>query len=118
MSDLEWNIIYYESSSGDIPVFDFIERLNPVAKSKVSNTFDLLAEYGVKLGRPHIKKVEGTDLWELRILGRDSIRIFYIATSGRVFLMLHGFIKKSQKAPKKEIKVALSRLKEHRQRKA
>lgn len=118
MPNKDWNIIYYESSSGDIPVYDFVERLSPTAKSKVSNTFDLLIEYGIKLGLPHVKKVTGTDLWELRILGGDSIRIFYIATSGRVFLLLHGFIKKSQKAPKKEIKIALARLKEYKSRKS
>ncbi|MFH1971820.1 MAG: type II toxin-antitoxin system RelE/ParE family toxin [Patescibacteria group bacterium] len=118
MSGEEWNIIYYESLSGDIPVYDFIERLNPMAKSKVSNTFDLLTEYGIKLGLPHVKKVAGTELWELRILGGDSIRIFYISTSGRVFLLLHGFIKKSQKAPKKEIKIALVRLKEYKLKRA
>lgn len=112
----DWNIVYYENSSGGVPVFDFVESLNPTAKSKVSNTFDLLTEFGIKLGSPHVKKVFGTDLWELRILGGDSIRIFYIAASGRVFLMLHGFIKKSQKAPKKEIKIAVARLKEYKQK--
>src|SRR3990167_8143880 len=110
----EWDIIYYESLSGDVPVYNFIENLSPIAKSKVANTFDLLTEYGIKLGLPHVKKVVGTELWELRILGGGSIRIFYIATTGKVFLMLHGFIKKSQKAPKKEIKIALTRLKEHK----
>lgn len=114
MSSEEWNIIYYESSSGNIPVYDFIESLSPTAKSKVSNTFDLLTEFGIKLGLPHVKKVVETNLWELRILGGDSIRIFYVATSGKVFLLLHGFIKKSQKAPKKEIKIALERLKEYK----
>lgn len=72
----------------------------------------MLAEYGIKLGLPHVKKVIGTELWELRILGGDSVRVFYVTTSGRVFLLLHGFIKKSQKAPKQEIKIALARLKE------
>ena len=114
----EWNIVYYESLGGNIPVYDFIESLSPVAKSKVSNTLDLLTEYGIKLGLPHVKKVAGTELWELRILGGDSIRIFYIATSGRAFLMLHGFIKRSQKAPKKDIKIALARLKEYKFRKS
>ena len=95
MQSEKWNIIYYESLSGDIPVYTFIENLSPTTKSKVSNTFDLLTEYGVKLGLPHVKKVVGTNLWELRILGGDSIRIFYIAAAGRMFLMLHGFIKKS-----------------------
>ena len=75
MQTEEWNIVYYERLGGNIPVYDFIENLNASAKSKVSNTFDLMAQYGIKLGLPHVKKVIGTDLWELRILGGDSIRI-------------------------------------------
>lgn len=118
MPNEEWNIIYYESLSGDIPVYNFIEKLSPIAKSKVLNTFDLLADFGIKLGPPHVKKVNGTELWELRILGGDNIRIFYIAFSRKTFLFLHGFIKKSQKAPKKEIKIALARLKEYKSRKS
>lgn len=118
MASEDWSIIYYESPSGGIPVYDFIESLSPTAKSKVSNTLDLLTKYGIKLGLPHVKKVTGTDLWELRILGRDNIRIFYIATFGKVFLLLHGFIKKSQKAPEKEIKISLVRLNEYKLRKS
>lgn len=66
MPDEDWNIIYYRSANG-VPVYDFVESLSPTAKSKVSNTFDLLTEFGIKLGSPHVKKVIGTDLWELRI---------------------------------------------------
>lgn len=109
----EWDVVYFESGGGNAPIYDFIGSLSAVAKAKVSNTLDLLTEYGIKLGLPHVRKVTGTKLWELRILGGDNIRIFYIAISGKAFLLLHGFIKKSQKIPKKEVKVALTRLKEY-----
>ena len=117
MPTQKWIIVYYESSSGNVPVYDFVESLSPIAKSKILNTFDLLTEFGIRLSSPHVKKVTGTELWELRILGGDSIRIFYITASGKTFLFLHGFIKKSQKTPKKEIKTALLRLKDHKSRK-
>lgn len=114
----EWDIVYFKSSNGSNPIYDFIESLNTKAKAKILNTFDLLTEYGTRLGLPHVKKVTGTKLWELRILGSDSIRVFHVATPGRVFLLLHGFIKKSQKTPNKEIKIALTRLKEHQSRRS
>jgi len=107
-----WKIIYFRSDRGEEPVYDFIESLNPSTQAKVSNTFDLLSQFGIRLGLPHIKKVTGTKLWELRILGSDNIRIFYIAVTDHQFLLLHGFIKKTQKTDKKELKVALSRLNE------
>lgn len=59
----------------------------------------------------------GTPLWELRILGEDSIRVFYIAIMESTFLFLHAFKKKKQKTPKKEIDIALKRLEEYKMRK-
>src|SRR3989344_1593687 len=105
-----WNIQYYISSSGGpSPVAQFIENLPEKTKAKLSNTFELLKEFGTQVGSPHIKKLTGTSLWEIRILGQDNIRILYIIPQKRVFLLLHGFMKKKQKTPIKEIKVALTR---------
>jgi phage-related protein len=114
----KWNIVYYRSASGEYPVYDFINKLEAKSKSKIINTIDLLETYGIKLGASHAKKVAGTSLWELRILGGDNIRVLYVAITGRAFLLLHGFIKKVQKTPKKEIKTAVMRLKNYKQREA
>lgn len=85
--------------------------MSPNAQAKISNTFDLLLEFGIRLGLPHVKKVVNTNLWELRIVGGDNIRIFYVASSGKKFLLLHGFVKKTQKTNKNELKTAIFRLK-------
>jgi len=111
-----WKIIYYETDSRTSPVFDFIQSLGSKAKAKVINALDLLVEYGIQIGPPKVKKVTSTDIWELRILGKDNIRIFYVASSGRSFLLLHGFLKKRQKTDKKEIKIATLRLKDYKSR--
>lgn len=111
-----WRIIYYETFQGGSPVYGFIENLDPKAQAKISNTFDLLEQYGTSLGPPHIKKLKSVNLWELRILGSDNIRIFYVIYFERTFLLLHGFLKKKEKTDKKEVKVALGRLKEYKKR--
>ncbi len=111
--DDTWNIKYYKSPSGTEPVYDFIASLSLKSKTKIYNTFELLAEYGTQLDLPHVKKLTGTSLWELRILGENSIRIMYIAVTGKTFLLLHGFIKKRQKIPTKDISIALARLREY-----
>ncbi|MBI3385268.1 type II toxin-antitoxin system RelE/ParE family toxin [Candidatus Gottesmanbacteria bacterium] len=112
----KWKIIYYESPSGQKPVFDFIENLSPVAKSKVINSFNLLTDFGINMRQPHVKKISGTDLWEIRILGQDSLRFFYKTIKEQTFLLLHGFTKKKQKTPKKEINTARRRLLESQSR--
>jgi phage-related protein len=112
----QWDIRYYHLSNETSPVFEFIESLSEKAQAKVFRTIDLLAEYGLQLREPHVKKLTGTSLWELRVLGEDSIRVFYIVAENSQLLMLHGFKKKSQKTPKNEIKIALNRLEEYKSR--
>ena len=107
-----WKIVYYNTLSSKYPVKDFIDKLDNITQAKVSNSFDLLSEFDIKLRAPHTKKVASTPLWELRVLGKCSIRLFYVAKVDREFLMLHGFTKKGQKTPKKEIKTAFNRLRE------
>lgn len=111
-----WSIQLYESLEGDQPVEDFIRSLDEKAQNKIARTFDHVEEFGVALGQPHMKKLVGTELWELRILGSDSIRIFYVTITGKMFLLLHGFKKKTQKTPRKEIDIAEKRFVEFRSR--
>lgn len=115
--DLKWKVKTYESLSGDQPVEDFFKSLDEKARLKISRTLDLLEEFGLEGAYPHVKKLTGTSLWELRILGADSIRVLYITITGKIFLLLHGFKKKKQKTPPKEIKIAEGRLKEYQSRK-
>jgi phage-related protein len=61
---------------------------------------------------PHTKPLE-KGLFELRVKGKEGIaRVFFCIKIGKKIIMLHSFIKKSQKTPKKEIKTAKSRMKE------
>lgn len=112
----QWKVILYKTSSGDYPVQEFIDGLEIKAQSKVQGTIKLLQEYGIRLGLPHVKKLTGTELWELRILGSDSIRVLYITITDKAFILLHGFKKKKDKTPPKEIRIAEDRLTELRAR--
>ena len=113
---LEWKIDYYETEGGRFPVKELIDGLGANAKSRIANALDLLEEFGVRVGPPKVEKVLGIELWELRIVGRDNIRIFYVAKSRKSFLLLHAFFNKKQKTDKKEIKIAQDRLKDYKSR--
>lgn len=112
----QWKILLYRTSQGVSPVKDFIDKLELKAQAKVRNSVKLLGDFGTGLGPPNIKKLTGTELWELRILGVDSIRVLYVAVTGRAFLLLHGFKKKKNKIPSKEIKIAIKRLTDYKAR--
>jgi len=114
--DDKWIIEYYKTSNKRSLVKEFIDDLNIHSRNKTIEILNLLKEFGVSLGMPYSKKLTGTPLWELRILGSDNVRIFYIAKTGKTFLLLHGFKKKKQKTDKKEIKIAVDRLLDYKSR--
>lgn len=110
----QWKILLYKTPQGEMPVNEFIRSLELKVQSKVYNVLELLKTFGISVGSSHIKKLTGTELWELRILDSDSIRILYIAITGKTLLLLHGFKKKKDKTPPKEIRIAEDRLAEFR----
>ena len=77
-------------------------------QAKIRNALRLLQEFGTSLGMPHAKPIQGK-LWELRPGG---IRLFYFAYIEKQFVILHGYRKQSQKAPGREIEIALRRMEE------
>ena len=87
----------------------FIQSLEETTLAKTLRTIDLLEKFGYDLKFPHSKKV-AKNLFELRIRGKQEIRIFYTFHKSQIIL-LNGFIKKSQKIPQKEIQLALDFLK-------
>lgn len=68
--------------------------------------------YGPDLGMPHTRTM-GLGLFELRLKSGEGIaRVFYCTLIGRRIVMLHQFVKKSDKTPLKELEVARRRMKE------
>jgi len=96
-------IIYCISSSGINPVKEFINSLALRQKRKIFRLFLAINTYGLASIQPHVKKVINTPFFELRILGDDNIRIFFVITSSHSIMLLHGYIKKSPKIPLKEL---------------
>lgn len=73
---------------------------------------ELLAEHGPNLRLPHSRAL-GEGLFELRPRGRSGIgRAFYCFVIARRIVVVHAFIKKSQKTPDRELKLARKRAKE------
>ncbi len=93
----------------DQKVDDFIKDLELTTGTKVSRMIDLLERFGSTLGMPYSRSL-GNKLLELRIRGQQEIRIFYTFHDDRTIL-LHGFIKKTQKTPAKELEIARTKLK-------
>jgi len=68
--------------------------------------------HGANLGEPHTKAL-GDGLFELRLKGSEGIaRVFYCTLVGRRIVMLHSFVKKTQKTPAHELNIAKNRMSE------
>jgi phage-related protein len=112
----EWELVFYETSTGASPVIEFLGELSKVDSVRVARELQLLQTVGIQLGMPHVRHLEGSELWELRIRGRLHHRILYVAIRGQRMLLLHGFTKKSEKTPTREIQTATNRLADFRER--
>lgn len=83
--------------------------------ARLTYDLNLLAEFGVDLGMPHVRPVRGK-LWELRSGGRIQHRVLYVAVSGRRIVLFHAFVKKTPKTPPGEIAVAERRFADYQKR--
>ncbi len=106
-----WYIEIYATETGDEPVMDFLKSLSKKHRAKALWEIDLLEQHGTSLKKPYMKPIKGQkykDLMELRIQqGNDISRIFYFISVGKKIILLHGFVKKDRKTPKKELATAL-----------
>ena len=104
---MDYTIEYYSDAVAE-EVLAFPDTL---AARYVVLTRRILA-VGPNLGAPHTDAF-GDGLFELRLKGQEGIaRVFFCALVGRRVMMLHSFIKKTQKTPQREIEIARKRMKE------
>ena len=86
--------------------------LPPGILANLLHVFELVEEFGPSLGRPHTAPL-GKGLFEIRANGREGIsRSIFCTLKGRESVILHSFIKKTQKVPKAHLDKARKRMKE------
>lgn len=106
---MKYEIIFYEDKNGVSPVFEYMKKLSNkkdknsrINHNKIFEYIGLLEKQGKDLGEPYIKHLEG-DIWELRPIRN---RLLFATLIGNTIIILHYFIKKTQKTPKREIEQA------------
>jgi phage-related protein len=107
MTDFE--IIFYEKANGDCPVEQFLSSLDIKMRAKMVGLLDLLEEKGNQLREPYSKSV-GDGIFELRCkVGSNITRTLYFFYYGGKIVLTNGFVKKTDKIPSEEIKLAKER---------
>jgi phage-related protein len=110
MTEQEWSIVFYVGESGDEPVREFLESLDRQTQARFDWSIEQLRVRNIRAREPLVRHIEGK-IWELRRESSTNIyRLLYCFLPGRRILFLHGWQKKSQKTPRREIEIALKRL--------
>lgn len=97
-------VLFYRTSTGKEPVREWLRELDREARKAIGQDIKTV-QFGWPLGMPLVRSL-GDGLWEVRSRLRGGIaRVIFLAEGDRMVL-LHGFIKKSQKTPKAELALA------------
>ncbi len=104
---MDWNIIYYSEV-----LQEEIMNLPAGIQARYIHLTKRMRVHGANLGMPHTKPMKD-GLFELRMKSKEGIgRVFYCTLVNKQIVMLHCFIKKTQKTPPGDLKLAISRMKE------
>ena len=101
-----WKVEFYQKDDKSEPAIDFLNSLNDKMNAKAVRALELLQKNGNELREPDSRKIKGP-IYELRVkLSSNIIRFFYFFYYDKKIIITHGFQKKQQRTPKKEIEKA------------
>ena len=112
----KFEVEFYTKDNGEKPAKDFILGLDIKMRVKVLGIINVLEEKGNQLREPYSKHLED-GIFEIRgKAGTDITRVLFFFYYGKKIIMTNGFIKKTQKTPKQEIRLAKSYRKDYLER--
>lgn len=110
-----YRIVFYRDRNGKEPVNEYLVELTSrkdkdsrIKLNKIQEHLEILTKSGTRAGEPYVKHLDG-DIYELRPL-RD--RILFAGWIDGAFVLLHCFVKKTQKTPRREIEQAKRNLRD------
>ena len=102
---MNWEIIYYNEA-----VRLWVDSLPVGIRAYYARITGAMRQYGPNLGMPYTRAL-GDELFEIRAKGKEGIaRIFYCTVWCGKIMILHGFVKKTDKTPRRELATARRRL--------
>jgi len=112
-----YEVRFYRDKDGKSEIVDYLDSLKEkseasktdrVNRDKILAYIGALEQFGTRIGLPTCRHIDG-NLWELRPLAN---RIFFFYWKDNKFVLLHYYIKKTQKTPPREIDAARAKLKD------
>ena len=106
---MKFEIEFYKTAKGKEPIVEFLDSIDNKMAAKMVGLMEILEEKGTELRMPYSEHLED-GIFELRCKqGSNITRVLYFFFVGRKIVVTNGFVKKTQKTPSKEIKLAKER---------
>ena len=106
---MKFEVEFYKTENGKEPIAEFLDSLDNKMAAKLVGLMEILEEKGPELRMPYSEHLE-EGIFELRCKqGSNITRVLYFFFVGQKIIMTNGFVKKTQKTPPKEIKLAKER---------
>jgi len=104
-------IIFWQNNNGESPVETYIKDLDIKTQKKILWTLEIVEKFGARVGNNYFEKLKGFNLYEIKVnFNKKWHRMLCRVKENKCYL-LHGFSKKSNKTPNREIGTALNRAK-------
>jgi len=107
-TELRLQVIFYKTDSGNEPVREWLKSLSREDRRIIGEDIKTV-QFGWPLGMPLVRKLEA-GLWETRSKLDNRIARVLFTVDDAVMVLLHGFIKKSEKTPTNDLNLARKRL--------
>ena len=108
MEEIRLQVVFFKTSRGNEPVREWLKSLSLAEKKAIGEDIKTV-QFGWPIGMPVVRKLE-PGLWEIRSVVKNGAARVFFTVEGNVMVLIHGFIKKSQKTPNDDLKHARERL--------
>lgn len=107
-SEIRLRVVFFKTGRGNEPVREWLKSL-PLEEKRIIGEDIKTVQFGWPLGMPVVRKME-PGLWEVRSRLPGRIARVLFTVKGDLIILLHGFIKKSDKTPLDDLSLARQRL--------
>ena len=97
-------VVFYKIEHGNEPVREWLKSLPPEDRKTIGEDVKTV-QFGWPLGMPVVRKMEA-DIWEVRSNLNNRVARILFTVEGNVLVLLHGFIKKTQRTPQTDLMIA------------
>jgi hypothetical protein len=113
---MAWDVDFFVDERGEAPVEEYLTDLPVQHRAKLLALIKMLEQEGPNLPFPYSSQVRGKLREPRTQQGKDKLRVLYFGDAKRVFILLHGIVKRTAQLPEEDVRIAEGRMSLHARR--